>query len=70
MMFSDLTLLWLLMYLLIYHPLKLNNQVFLNLKLRIHEYASGLIPIPKTELFCSCKHRKSIGQNKVKIYKL
>jgi len=34
----------------------------------VHEYASGLISTPKAELFCSCKRRKSIGQNEVKIF--
>jgi len=36
----------------------------------VHEYASGLTSTPKAELFCSCKRRKLIGQNKVKISKL
>jgi len=36
----------------------------------VHEYASGLNSTPKAELFCSCKRRKFIGQNKVKISKL
>jgi len=36
----------------------------------VHEYASGLTSTPKAELFCSCKRRKFIGQNKVKICKL
>jgi len=48
--------------------LKLNNQIFL--KLRVHEYTSGLISTHKAELFCSCKRRKCIGQKKVKICKL
>ena len=34
------------------------------------KYASGLTSTPKAELFCSCKRRKFIGQNKVKICKL
>jgi len=33
------------------------------------EYAGGLISTPKAELFCSCKHRKFIDQNKAKFYK-
>jgi len=37
---------------------------------RVHEYASGLTATPKAELFRSCKHRKCIGQNEVKICKL
>jgi len=49
---------------------KLNNHFFLISKLRVHEYASGLTSTPKAELFCSCKHRKFILQNKVKICKL
>jgi len=36
----------------------------------VHEYASGLTSTPKGELFCSCKNRKFIGQNKVQICKL
>jgi len=36
----------------------------------VHEYASGLTSSTKTELFCSCKRKKFIGQNKVKICKL
>jgi len=39
-------------------------------KIRVHEYASGLTSTPKAELFCSCKRRKFIGQNKVIICKL
>jgi len=30
------------------------------------EYTSGLTSTPKAELFCSCKRRKFIGQNKAK----
>jgi len=37
------------------------------LKLRVYEYAFGLTSTPKDEIFCSCKRRKFIGQNKVKI---
>jgi len=48
---------------------KLNNHFFLFRKLRVHEYISGLTSAPKAELFCSCKCRKFIGQNKVKICK-
>ena len=33
----------------------------------MHEHASGLTATPKGVLFCSCKCRKFIGQNKVKI---
>jgi len=36
----------------------------------MHEYASGVTSTAKAELFCRCKHRKFIGQNKVKICKL
>jgi len=36
----------------------------------VHEYVSGLTSTPKDERFCSCKRRKFIGQNKVKICKL
>ena len=36
----------------------------------MREYASGLISTPKAEIFCSCKFKKFIGQNKVKICKL
>jgi len=49
---------------------KLNNQIFLISMLRVHEYTSGLTSTPKAELFCSCKCRKFIGQNKVKICEL
>jgi len=37
---------------------------------RVYEYTSGLTSTPKAELFCSCKRRKSIDQNRVKICKL
>jgi len=40
------------------------------MKLGVHEYVSGLTSTPKVELFCSCKRRKFIGENKVKISKL
>jgi len=36
----------------------------------VHEHASGLTSTPKDKLFCSCKLRKFIGQNKAKILKL
>jgi len=36
----------------------------------VHEYASGLTSTPKAELFCSCKRRKFVGQNKVNIFEL
>ena len=36
----------------------------------MHEYASGVTSTPKDELFYSCKRRKFIGHNKVKICKL
>jgi len=36
----------------------------------VHEHAFGLTSTPKAELFCRCKRRKFIGQNKVKICKL
>ena len=49
---------------------KLNNQIFLLSKLRVHECTSGLTATPKVELFCSCERRKFICQNKVKICKL
>jgi len=45
---------------------KLNNKFFL-FRSRMHKYASGLTSTPKAELFCSCKHRKFVGQSKVKI---
>jgi len=48
---------------------KLNN-FFLISKLRVHEYTSGLTSTSKAELFCSCKRRKFIAQNKVKTCKL
>jgi len=35
----------------------------------VHEHASGLTSTPKAELFCRCKRRKFIGQNKVKMFK-
>ena len=50
--------------------LKLNNQFFFQFLSVVHEYAAELTSIPKTELFCSCKRRWFIGQNKVKICKL
>jgi len=31
----------------------------------MHEYASVLTLAPNAELFCNCKRRKFIGQNKV-----
>jgi len=34
------------------------------------KYASGLTATPKAELFCRCKRRKSIWQNKVKSFEL
>jgi len=43
------------------------NLIIFILKLRVHEYASGLTSTPKAEFFFSCKHRKFIGQNKVTI---
>jgi len=58
MMFSDLTLLKLFMYL---QPI-----VFFS-KLRVHKCTSGLTSTPKVELFYCCKRWKFIGQNKVKI---
>jgi len=70
MMFSDLTLLHVLMYLSIYHPQSETTNCFQISKLTVHEYASGLTSTPKAEIFCSCKHRKSIGQNKVNMCKL
>jgi len=36
----------------------------------MNEYASGLTSTRKAELFCNCKHRKFIGQIKVKNYQL
>jgi len=51
-------------------PVKVKESIFFNSKHRVHEYASGLTLTPKVELFCSCKRRKFIGQNKVKICKL
>jgi len=36
----------------------------------MHHYVSQLTSTPKAELYCSCKRRKFIGQNKVKICKL
>jgi len=33
----------------------------------VHGHTSGLTSTPKAELFCSCKRRKFIGQNTVKI---
>ena len=38
-------------------------------KLRVHGRTSGLTSTPKAKLFCSCKRRKFLGQNKVKIRK-
>ena len=54
------------------------NIAFLNLKTQFfskfgstaHEYASKLTSTPRAVLFCSCKCRKFIGQNEVKICKL
>jgi len=43
--------------------LKLNNQFF-KFRSIVHEYASNLTT---SELFCSCKRRKFLGQSKVKI---
>jgi len=36
----------------------------------VYECAFGLTSTPKAELFCSCKRRKFVDQNKVKIWKL
>jgi len=49
---------------------KLKNKYFKISKHRVHQYVSGLTSTPKAELFCSCKRRKFIGRNKVKICKL
>ena len=49
---------------------KLNYHIFLISKHIVRKYASGLTSTPKAELFYSCKRRKFIGQNKVKICKL
>jgi len=70
MMFSGLTLLELLMLLSIHHPRSETTKYFSISKLRVNECTSGLTSTPKAESFCSCKRRKFIGQNKVKIYKL
>jgi len=45
--------------------LQLNNRFF-TFRVIVHKYATT----PKAELFCSCKRRKFVGQNKVKICKL
>jgi len=51
-----------------YHPQSLNNQILFNSEAyRVHEYASRLASKPRAELFCSCKRRKFVGQNEVKI---
>jgi len=50
-----------------YHPQSSTTKYFEISKHRVHEYASGLTSTPKAELFCNCKRRKFIGQNKVKI---
>jgi len=42
------------------------SSKFFKFRSRVHKYASGLTSIPKAELFCSCKCRKFIGQNKAK----
>jgi len=49
---------------------KLNDQIFNILKYKVHEYVFQLTSTPKVELLGSCKLRKFIGQNKVKICKL
>jgi len=49
---------------------KLKKQFFKNFKYKVHGYVSQLTSTSKAELFCSCKRRKFIGQNKVKICKL
>ena len=49
---------------------KLSNHFFLISKLRMHGHTSGLTWEPNTELFCSCKGRRFIGLNKVKVCKL
>jgi len=36
---------------------KLNNQIFLVSRLRVHGYASGLTSTSKAELFCSFKRK-------------
>ena len=42
------------------------KQPFFTFRVIVHKYATT----PKAELFCSCKRRKFVGQNKVKICKL
>ena len=49
---------------------KLNNQIFFISKHRTHEYDFGLTSTPKAELFCCCKPRKCIDENRVKICNL
>jgi len=46
------------------------TKYFLISKLTVHEHTYGLTTTPKAELLCSCKRRKFIDQNKVKICKL
>jgi len=58
------------MYLSVYHPQSSTTKYFKISKHGVHEYASGLTSTPKADLFSSCKRRKFIGQNKVKICKL
>jgi len=55
---------------MLYHPRCQATKYFKISKHEVHEYASGLTSTPKAELFCSCKRRKIIGQNKVKICKI
>jgi len=65
MMFSGFALLVINVgYLSISSP-KLKNKFFKILKYKVHEYVSQLTSTPKAELFCSCKRRKFIGENKV-----
>jgi len=49
---------------------KIKQPIFFITKHRVHEYVSGLTSTPEAELICSCKVRKCIGLNKVKISKL
>ena len=46
---------------------KVTQANILKFRSRVHKYASRLTSTLQAELFCSCKRRKFIGQNKVKI---
>jgi len=49
---------------------KVKQTDFKKFRSIVHEYACELNKKPKAELFCTCKRRKIISQNTVKICEL